>query len=319
MRKFRFLFFIVLCVAAVLPVYAAGSSDLNAGGISIINPKTVFYADTDEGASKNITLSNSSAQPITLSAELMDFRLNQNNAYVLEPANTTENSGANCLLFENKEFTLKPGEQIDIPVSLRSDCDYYLPELQSTIVFRYIPVDALNPSAGSSVTTYYQIIAFVWIEAGDKYSGEIDTSKPPVSLVDFKLKGIIGSNALQDISITFKNDGVLTVNPDFTSQVKSNLTSAAADVPVDITFLLPNSEKSSSLSYSPKQLFDYATYTLGYHYTYNGKDYSDSISKDFLVVSIPVLCGIAVVFLGLVLQIVMFTKHQKHKRTHRQS
>lgn len=320
MRKlFIFFQFIALCFATVLPVYAAGSSDMNAGGIGIVNPKISFNAETDEGKTQNITLFNSSSQPIKVTAQLMDFHLNENNAYVLENPNTTENSGAKCLQFDNKEFTLNPGAQLDVPVTLRSGCDYYLPELQSTIVFKYEPDAASNPTAGSSVTTYFQIMAFVWIEAGGKYIGEIDNATPPVSLVDLDLKAVISSKALQNISVTLKNSGVLTVNPSFTSEIKSNLTNDSTELPVDVTFLLPNSEKSASLSYSPKQLFDYSTYTLSYQYNYNGKDFSDSISKSFFVISIPVLCGMAVIFLGFILQLAMLIKRQRQTRDHRQS
>lgn len=314
--RYKLFVFVIFCILTITPAYAADSSDLSAGGIGIINPKIIFHADTDEGKSQNVTLFNNSAQPITVSAQLTDFRTNENNAYVIEPPNATQNSAANCLDFENKEFTLKPNESIDVAVTLLPNCDYYLPELQSTILFKYIPVDPANQTtnSNSSVTTYYQIMAFVWVEAESNFIGNIDTSKPPMSLVALNLKKIIGSKDLQDISITLKNAGVLTVNPLFTSDIRSNLTNETIELPIDMTFLLPNSEKSSALSYSPKQLIDFCTYTLSYHYTYNGKDFSDSTSKNFIVVSYPVLCGAAVIFFGLALQIVLFFKHKKQKR-----
>lgn len=319
MKKLSIIFVLAaFCFSMITPVYAADSTDFSAGGIGIINPKIVFHADTDEGVSKTVTIFNNSSQSINVSAELMDFRLNEYNAYVIEPPNTTEHSATKCLQFEKSDFSLNPGERIDVVIRLLSEVEYYIPELQSTILFKYVPTDSSAQSAGSSVTTYYQIMAFVWVEAGAKYNGNIDATNPPISLIDLDLKNFISSKTPQDISITLKNTGVLTVNPLFTSNIKSNWTNQTTDLPVDMTFLLPNSEKSVALIYSPTQLIDYCTYTLSYHYTYNGKSFEDSISKDFFVVSYPMLGGIGLVLFGLVLQIVLFLKRNKSKNHHQQ-
>lgn len=302
-----------LMLSIIFAVIFANSSPVFAkGGVEVHQTRIVFEADKQQGASAPVSIRNSSDEEMSVSVRKADYVIAEDGAFLVKDPGTTPNSANDFIRCEESEFTMKPGEDKTFDIMLDPGKKYILPEYSSTVLVKYIPKKALETDA--TLKTYTQIAITVRVLSGslaDKKSVELSTAKAPLELIGASGSRILGYGGKKNINLTFKNTGLVTVEPKISSAVDSLFSGRIEEIPPMDGYVMPGQSRTYKIGVSASSIFDIRTIHFEYSYKYIDKTFTGSCSFTYLVISYQMLIGLLILLCGIIWQTRLFRKRNR--------
>lgn len=298
--------FTIIVVSAFTCSFAASAGS---NGIVVKQTKIVFEADKDEGKSTQFGVRNNGNEEMIVKIEKADFFIADNGAFQVKEAGSTPSSANSFITCKESEFEMKPGENVNIDVTLNPGMQYLLPEYSSTILVRYI--SKKTNAVTANIKTYTQVAITLRVISGSKMKNDIDTSKPPLKYMDVVGKRFMGYGGKKEIRLSLKNVGLLTVEPKVQASVYSIFSGRIEDLPKMEGYVMPGQMRTYITSVNSTSIFDIRTIKFEYEYQYAGKAFKDKLSFSYLVLSYQLVIGLLFLIAGIIWIARNFRKRNK--------
>lgn len=288
----------------LLPVSAA-----NNGGIEVTQTRIIFDAEQDQGKCLQFGIVNNGSEDMSVKIEKADYFISDSGAFQVKEAGTMQNSAASFLLCEEPELTMKPGDQLTIDVTLRTEMKYILPEYLSAILVRYIPKSVSESKA--NIKTYTQVAVTVRVLSGNLMKESIDTSSPSLKFIKLMGSRFIGYGGKKDIKLALKNNGLMTIEPVINAEVDSIFSGRIEELPIVKGYIMPDQTRTFDITVNSTSVFDIRTISLHYSYNYADAEFEDKCSYTYIVLSYQLMIGIILLIAGIIWQTRLFKKKNK--------
>jgi hypothetical protein len=316
MKKIIFTIFIgiILATGATLNVFAYQIQDLpntEIKGDIVVGPtKVELFLNPGDKATKEITVTNRTGKTVSFSVGIEDFTGSHD---VLQPIiflgqEQGPYSLKNFIVPEVKDFTLKHGQRIHLPVeiSIPKDAD---PGGRYGVVFAITnPGNASsseNQAGQVAIVSRAGILFFVRINGQVQEMGQFNQI---VTENKFYESGPIAFN------LFFENKGSVHLSPYGTIEIKNILGKTVGQVELDPWFVMPDSLRARQVSWDSRLLFGKYTAIASVNRGY--QDIIDQKKISFWVIPWKiVLVVIAVLFLIIWFFRWLFSKFEFKRKT----
>jgi hypothetical protein len=306
MFKLRLCFFsgIVIIFSCLFSFSAFAISN---SGITVTRSKIEFNAGTDQGKSTQFYVKNTGEEEMFVKIEKADFYIAENGAFIVAENGATPYSAGSFISCDESEFILKPGEKIGKDVTFKEGMKFLIPEYMSAILVRYMPRSTAESDA--NIKTCMQVAITIRIKS-DSMMENVDTNIPPLELISFSGKKLMGSGMKKTVEITVNNNGLLTVEPEISGVVNSVFSGLVEEIPEIKGYIMPGRTRTYKIAVDSSSVFDIRTIHLNYEYDYVNKKFSDKCSFTYVILSYQLAIGILLLIAGIILQIWIFRKRK---------
>ena len=257
---------IVVLTSTSLHTFAASISTLdveNKGDFVLEPGKQEIFVNPGETVSKYITVTDRIKGDTSFKVQVEDFTGSRDadHPVVILDNQRGPYSSKDYIIPETKQFTLKYGQQIRIPVSIKIPKDAHPGGYYSTVLISNEP-SVIGTSTLNTAESNTKIISRIGTLYLIRVNGDVKESG---NLEDFRLKGqhqLFYEKGPFTFQILYNNDGNVHLVPYGLITVKNMLGRTVAQLPVDAYFSLPNSLRYRDISWDGKFMFGRYTITL---------------------------------------------------------
>jgi hypothetical protein len=257
--------------------------------------KINLMMEPGETITKNISLTNRLGRDATFKVEIEDFSGTKDlgNPVSLEGLKKGPYSLKDYIHPEVTEFTLKPGEKINLPVTISIPQDSRPGGLYGAVAFSEKEPNQLSTTSDGEVVAIEPRLAYLFLVRVKGDVNEQGALKSFSSDKSFYEKGPI------TMSYVVENSGNVHLNPYGIIKIKNIAGKTIEELTIEPFYSLPESLRKNTVTFNRKFLLGKYTATLELHRGYlDQSDIVDTKSISFWVIPWKVLIG---VFIGLIL------------------
>ena len=231
----------------------------------VVTPgKTEIFINPGETVTKNVSVTNRNARTVRFQISLEDFIGSSDPEVPVVLLNDEENSPYSLKDYvhpEIKDFTLKTGEKITIPVTISVPTDIEPGGHYGAVVISNRPTDPVTGELLDGASGNTKIISRIASLVLVRVNGDVIESG---NLEDFKAVGSdsgIFQAKPSGFEIAFKNTGPVHLVPYGSITVKNLFGGKVATLPVDAYFALPKSTRYREVAWNANSPFALGRYT----------------------------------------------------------
>ncbi len=270
--KFKVLFLIAAFCLLLSPIAKAEAEvsyetfNVDIQNDFVVSPgKTEVFLNPGDIVVKNVSVTNRNSHPVKFKLTTEDFVGSDDLETPVVLLNEEENSPYSLKDFvhpEIREFTLKTGERVTVPVTISVPTDIEPGGHYGAVVVANVPTDPvtgkeIDGAAGGSTKLISRIASLLLVRINGPVteSGNLESVKPIGSS-----SSIFQSNPT-GFGIVFKNTGEVHLVPHGTITVKNIFGSKVGSLAVDAYFALPKSTRYKEVLWTNPPPFSFGRYT----------------------------------------------------------
>ncbi len=241
-----------------LPVISKGSNSVitnvtveDAGDFVLVPGKVEIFGNPGEEITKKITITNRTNRLVNYSVKVEDFigSRSEDTPVILLGDDKSPYSFKDNIIPDSRNFSLKFGQQITIPVTVKIPDNQQPGGFYSSVIIASQPTDTGGIAGGARLVSRIGCLFFIRVNGPVKEEGNIE---------DFTVKekkSSLMSGGPMTFEILFNNSGSIHLVPYGTISITNLLGKKVAELPVDGYFSLPNSLRYREVRWERDTLF----------------------------------------------------------------